>query len=136
MPIEALAKLQEHTGEIVRVPDLTNTTVSDVQAWRRAAKILDGEEVAGRYPDGHALGIEVAAKVESIPGLVAVEVPLDVAIGEHTIDFGPVQMLIENATILEQREIDGQWIVWLTTPDRKVRYALRAPDHPSDLEDR
>lgn len=136
VPIEALAKLQEHTGEIVRVPDLTKTAVSDVQAWRRAAEILDGEEVTGRYPDGHALGIEVAAKVESIPGLVAVEVPLDVVIGEHTIDFGPVQMLIENATILEQREIDGQWIVWLTTPDRRVRYALRAPDHPSGLEDR
>lgn len=136
-PVDALARLQEHTGEIVRVPDLTKTTVSAVQAWQRAARILDGEEVTGTYPEGHALGIEVEAEVESMPGLVAVEVPLDVVIGEQTIDFGPIRMLIEGATILEQREVDGQWVVWFTTPDRKVRYSSHATapaDDPQQMQ--
>lgn len=130
VPVDALAVLQQHTGTIVRVPDLAETTVAQVAEWQRAATILEGNEVIAAYPDGHALGIELEAKVESIPGLLAVEVPLDVSVGEQKIHCGKVLMWIEDATILEQREIDGQWILWLSTPERRIRFssAVDSPD--------
>lgn len=129
IPIDALATLQQHTGMIVRVPDLAKTTMAQVADWRRAAKILEGEDVIATYPEGHALGVELAAEVESIPGLLAVELPLDVSVGKQNLHFGTVLMWIEEATILEQREVGGKWILWLTTPDRRIRFSL-AGDSP------
>ncbi|WP_234058008.1 restriction endonuclease [Microbacterium sp. NFH-22A-Y] len=124
VPVDALARLQEHTGTIVRVPDLTATTNAQVASWRRAATLLEGKSVIAAYPEGHALGLELAAEVDTIPGPVAVEVPLQVATGQQTIDFGTAFMWIEDATILERREVRGRLIHWLTTPDRRVRFSL------------
>lgn len=39
-------------------------------------------------------------------------------------------MWIEDATILERREVDGRSVHWLTTPKRRVRFSL-----PKDLAD-
>lgn len=128
VPVNALAVLQQHTGTIVRVPDLTRTTIGQVAQWRRTAMILEGKEVIATYPAGHALGIELAAEVESIPGPLAVEVPLDVSVGKQTIHFGTALMWIEDATILEQREVDGQWILWLTTTEGQIRFSLAGDD--------
>lgn len=130
VPVDALARLQQHTGTIIRVPDLTETTFAQVAEWRRAATILEGKEVIAAYPEGHALGVELPAEVDTIPGLLAIDVPLEVTIGEHTIHFGTARMWIEDATILERREIDGRSVHWLTTPNRRVRFSL-----PKDLAD-
>lgn len=121
--VDTLAVLQQHTGTIVRVPDLAETTMAQVAEWRRAAMILEGSEVIATYPEGHALGIEIETEFESIPGLLAVELPLDVSVGEQKIHFGTMNMWIEDAAILEQREVDGQWILWLTTPERQIRFS-------------
>lgn len=130
VPVDALARLQQHTGTIIRVPDLTETTFAQVAEWRRAATILEGKEVIAAYPEGHALGVELPAEVDTIPGLLAIDVPLEVTIGEQTIHFGTARMWIEDATILERREIDGRSVHWLTTPNRRVRFSL-----PKDLAD-
>lgn len=130
VPVDALARLQQHTGTIVRVPDLTETTFAQVAEWQRAATILEGKEVIAAYPEGHALGVELPAEVDTIPGLLAIDVPLDVTIGEQTIHFGTARMWIEDATILERRDVDGRSVHWLTTPNRRVRFSL--PEDPAD----
>ena len=130
VPVDALAQLQQHTGTIVRVPDLTETTIAQVAEWRRAAAILEGKEVVAAYPEGHALEVELQAEVGTVPDLLAMDVPLEVTIGEQTIHFGTARMWIEDATILERREIDGRSVHWLTTPNRRVRFSL-----PKDLAD-
>ena len=124
VPVDALARLQQHTGTIIRVPDLTDTTFAQVEEWRRAATILEGNEVIAAYPEGHALGVELPAEVDTIPGLLAIDVPLEVTIGEQTIHFGTARMWIEDATILERREVDGRSVHWLTTPNQRVRFSL------------
>ena len=123
-PVDALARLQQHTGTIVRVPDLTETTFAQVAEWQRAATILEGKEVIATYPEGHALGVELPAELDTIPGPLAIEIPLDVAIGQQTIQFDTALIWIEDATILERREVDGRSIHWLTTPNRRVRFSL------------
>ena len=124
VPVDALARLQQHTGTIIRVPDLAETTFAQVAEWRRAATILEGNEVIAAYPEGHALGVELPAEVDTIPGLLAIDVPLDVTIGEQTIHFGTARMWIEDATILERRDVDDRSVHWLTTPNRRVRFSL------------
>lgn len=131
VPVDALARLQQHTGTIVRVPDLTETTFAQVAQWQRAATIIEGKEAIAAYPEGHALGVELPAEVDTIPGQLAIEVPLDVAIGHQTIQFGTALMWIENATILERREVDGHTVHWLTTPNRRIRFSL-PKDHSDD----
>lgn len=131
--VDALAVLQQYTGTIVRVSDWAETTMAQVAEWRRAGLILEGSEVIATYPEGHALGIEIETKLEYIPGLLAVDVPLDVSVGDQKIHFGTMLMWIEDATILEQREVDGQWILWLTTPERRIRFSS-ADDSPDGTE--
>lgn len=134
VPVDALARLQQHTGTIVRVPDLTETTFAQVAQWQRAATILEGKEVIAAYPEGHALGVELPAEVDTIPGLLAIEVPLDVTVGQQTIHFGATLMWIEDATVLERREVDSRSVHWLTTPSRRVRFSL-PKDHADDTAD-
>jgi hypothetical protein len=131
VPVDALARLQQHTGTIVRVPDLTETTFAQVAEWQRAATILEGKEVIAAYPEGYALGVELPADVDTIPGLLAIEVPLDVTVGHQTIHFGTTLIWIEDATILERREVDGRSVHWLSTPNRRVRFSL-PKDHADD----
>ncbi|NHF63105.1 restriction endonuclease [Microcella pacifica] len=130
VPVDALARLQQHTGTIIRVPHLTETTFAQVAEWRRAATILEGKEVIAAYPEGHALGVELPAEVDTIPGLFAIDVPLEVTVGEQTIHFGTARMWIKDATFLERREVDGRSVHWLTTPNRRVRFSM-----PKDLAD-
>lgn len=124
VPVDALARLQQHTGTIIRVPDLTETTFAQVAEWRRAATILEGKEVIAAYPEGHALGVELPAEVDTIPSLLAIDIPLEVTIGEQTIHFATARMWLEDATILGRGEVDGRSVHWLTTPDRRVRFSL------------
>ncbi|MBN8204887.1 restriction endonuclease [Microbacterium esteraromaticum] len=131
VPVDALARLQQHTGAIVRVPDLTETTFAQVAEWRRAATILEGKEAIAAYPEAHALGVELPAEVDTISGPLAIEVPLDVVIGQQKIHFGTALMWIEDATILERREVEGRLVHWLTTPNRRIRFSL-PKDHLGD----
>ncbi|ONI61103.1 hypothetical protein ALI44B_11440 [Leifsonia sp. ALI-44-B] len=131
VPVDALARLQLHTGTIVRVPDLTETTFAQVALWQRAATVLEGKEAIAAYPEGHALEVELPAEVDTIPGQLAIEVPLDVTVGHQTIHFGTALMWIEHATILERREVDGRSVHRLTTPNRHIRFSL-PNDHSDD----
>jgi len=134
VPVDTLTRLQQHTGAIVRVPDLTETTFAQVEEWRRAATILEGKDAIAAYPEGHALGVELPAEVDTIPGLLAIEVPLAVTIGHQSIHFGTALMWIEDATILERREVEGRTVQWLATPDRRVRFSL-PEEHSVDTAD-
>ncbi|MGO1849686.1 MAG: hypothetical protein ACTH0V_06500 [Microbacteriaceae bacterium] len=130
-PVEALARLQEHTSTVLRVPDLSATTNAQAAEWARAAAILAGEDVWVRYPEDHALGLELGAEIESLPERFAIEVPLDVTVGGHHVSLGKAFMWIEGATLIEHREVNGKVIHWLTTPGRRVKYSLRG-----DLEEK
>lgn len=124
-PVEALARLQEHTAAVLRVPDLSATTKAQAAEWARAASILDGEDVLVRYPEGHALGLELGAEIETVPERFAMEIPLGVTVNGNHLSLGTAFMWIEGATLVERREVDGKVIHWLTTPDRLVKYSLR-----------
>lgn len=128
--VNELAVLQQHTGTIVRVPDLMKTTDAQVAMWRRAATMLEGGEVTGTFSEGHALTIRIENKFDSIPELLVVEVPFEVSVGEQNIHFGTKYVWLEKATVIEQREIDGEWLLTLTTPDRRIRFSLA--DNPSN----
>ncbi|PPI02665.1 hypothetical protein C5C95_00205 [Rathayibacter sp. AY1B7] len=127
-PAGILSRLQQFTGMIVKIPDLTKTTSAQVAEWRRVARILEGEDVMGTYPEGYAVGVELVAEVDTIPGPLAIEVPLDVTIGRQEIQFGKALMWIEDATVLDRREVDGHFLHWLSTPDRRIRFSLPKDD--------
>jgi hypothetical protein len=130
-PVDVLATLQQHTGTVIRVPELTKTTFAQVAEWRRAATILEGKEAIAAYPEGHVLGVELPAEVDTIPGPLAIEVPLEITVGQQKIHFGTALMWVEDATILERREVEGRLVYWLTTPNRRIRFSL-PKEHPND----
>jgi hypothetical protein len=123
-PVDALARLQQHTGQIVRVPDLTQTTAAQVAEWQRVASVLEGKEVAATYPDGHALGVELSIRLETVPNPLLVEMPLEVIVGEQKVTFGTAVLSIDDATIVDQQETDGGFLHHFKIPDRKVRFSL------------
>lgn len=123
-PVDALARLQQYTGEIIRVPDLTRTTAAQVADWQRVASVLEGEEVVATYPDGHALGLELPARVEKTPATFTVEMPLTVRLGNQEINFGTALMSLKDATIIDRQETDGSFMHWFSTPDRQVHFSL------------
>ena len=90
---------------------------------RRASKLLNGERITVTYPEGHAIGVELDVEVESVPEVLVVQVPLKVSVGERLFDFGPMYVLIEQASLVEITQGGERQILWLTTPERIVRWS-------------
>lgn len=128
--LDVLAVIQDHTGTVVRVPDLSKLTAEQVAEWRRAARILDGEEVISAYPEGHAILAELAVEVEQPDRPLGIALPFEVRVGSQTVSLGTVELWMDEPTLVERRDDNGQVIHVFTTPDRQVRFRRPSVDGP------
>lgn len=122
--VDVLAALQQHTAVVVRVPNLFAVTEQQFAEWERAANILQGQAARVSYPEGHALLIELAVDVESTEGALAVSLPFEVSVGEQMLNFGTVEVHLDDATLVERKEVPGGFLCKFTTPDRTATFRL------------
>lgn len=117
-----LATLQRHTRQVIRTPDFSSLEEGQLEDWRIAAKIVDGGEVRGTYPDGHALLVELAAEIDEPGQEFVVDLPLTVTVGAHMIDLGRMELVLSSPTLIERRPSGDHVEHAFTTPDRAFVY--------------
>jgi hypothetical protein len=120
--LEHLATVQAHSSALVRVPDFDALSEDQARSWAVAARLLEGEDVWFTYPDGDPLFVGLEPNIIYTDGPLSVMSPFIVEIGEQKIDFGHLEMWLDEPTIVDSRESDGQTIYAVTTPGRKARY--------------
>ncbi|HYN30865.1 MAG TPA: hypothetical protein VES95_13505 [Dermatophilaceae bacterium] len=131
--LEPLTRFQEHTSTPILTPDLEGVTHKEVAGWQRVAAVLDGEEITGTYPEGHALMVVLGSEVtfdESQPARILL--PLTAKVGGQSIDLGHCEAVLDSPEVLDRRSEGGQVTHALTTPDRKIRWRRH---NPTDVEE-
>lgn len=134
--IDALRTIQEHAQVPVRVPDLDEHR-RQFPAWARIARVLKGERVQARYPEG-ALIIDVEEEPsDSALGNIRILMPLEAAVGSEMVSVGQAVMELESPTVHSRTLLpDGTARLTLTTPDRVLFWTLYDPsDEVADLPD-
>lgn len=118
--LEILNVIQDHTGTVIRVPDIPKVHPSQLQAWRVAASMLQGRELTVTVPEGHALTIDLDSEIQ-VEDSVAVSMPWTVTIDDQVIDLGRYEVLLEEPTLLHRSPVDGGFSHTFTTKDNKVK---------------
>lgn len=121
--VENLATLQEHTSTIIRVPDFLTIPPEQPNNWRTAAAVLRGEEVTGTYPEGQCVVVGLEAEV-ALPadGEIRLAMPFRVSVGDQVVDLGWYELILDNPTLLDRKEISGYVQHAFATPDRGLRW--------------
>ena len=92
--VEALAVVQEHVPEVIRLPDLTQTTCNQARSWLAAAALLRGDRLTLAVP---AVPIGLPADSE-LPGpgtLVVVAQPFELEVGGQRLTLGQYYLAAE-----------------------------------------
>lgn len=118
-----LARLQTQTGITIKVPDSTAVRDRQVESWRLAARLLDGEEVSLMYEEGHGMLIALDGGTPS--GSFDASVPMEFMIGDQEVHL-QVRAYFDSPTFHGHHDIEGMKFLLLQTPQRVVRYRLEA----------
>ncbi|MEU0936090.1 hypothetical protein [Embleya sp. NPDC005971] len=100
--IDSLAHIQEHTTTQVAIPDLTTFTVAQARHVIRAARLLRGETLTGRWTD---IELDIpdsetfAPHVGSEPSSWRLEQPLSLVINGAYLDLGYERTLLRSARV-------------------------------------
>ncbi|UZN04805.1 restriction endonuclease [Cellulomonas sp. S1-8] len=135
--VEALNTIQQHTLQVIRVPDLT-TYRNQFHSWERAAQLLTGEPLTTRYPEDQCLIVELAQAGEAAPdgltgGSIRFVTPLNVVVGPDTLRLGEVRIELDDPTVHSRRLLpDGTLQMKVTTPDRAMRSVHHLPEPSGD----
>jgi hypothetical protein len=78
--VEALAILQEHTNQVVRLADLSRTTWDQSRLWLVAAALLMGETL-------HQLSLQAGTEPPE-PGTIIVRHPFELDVGDQIFPLG------------------------------------------------
>ena len=111
--VEALATIQEHTQEQITVPDLMSMTRREAHDIIRAARLLRGETITGKW-DLHRVRVDpTQVAVGAPPVTVMWDEPLTVTIGGVNIDLGMrrVQLLAVKIESLPDAQPDSNGLV-------------------------
>lgn len=131
--VHALSTIQDHTKQVVRVPDLAEFE-HQIPAWVRIARLLKGEPVSSRYPEGQALFLKVAEDyTASTDESLRVLMPLNVQVGMDTLHLGQVVVELTTPELHSQTvQPGGKIMLCITTPDRVVRWTFYDPSTEAD----
>ncbi|WP_112236844.1 hypothetical protein [Kribbella monticola] len=128
-----LARLQTHSSSIITFPDLDTETVGQLNYWRFAAALFDGQMPTATYPDGQDIIVETPG-IELTDGDIVIGTPFSVMVGHQRVELGKVFIEIENAEVLRKVEVDGRTFWTVANPDRRIRYCL-APDENAEADE-
>lgn len=121
--LEVLSRIQGHVGTRILTPDFDAVTNSELSSWRRAASLLDGEELQATYPQGQSLRIAFDGEVEVAKGqTLTVLLPFRLKIGDQVVDLGQQEVSLKNPEILDREAFEGWVLHEITTPDRTVQW--------------
>lgn len=129
--LSVLEQLQQHTSTVLTVPDNSAISKEQVREWQFVATVLNGEPVTVTMPEGAALDVTLAPGTTAPHDSFAMQLPLEVHLGDQLLDFGYVLVeLTEPQLVADLGPDDKGWPRFrFTTPDRTVRYVLPAtPD--------
>lgn len=118
--LEVLNVIQDHAGTVIRVPDFPTVDLSQFQAWRIAAAMLQGRELTATIPEGHALTIDLDSEIE-VEDSVAVSMPWAVTIDNQVIDLGRYDVLLEEPVLVQRGPVEGGFSHTFTTKDNKIK---------------
>ncbi|AXE40210.1 hypothetical protein JS278_03076 [Acidipropionibacterium virtanenii] len=129
--LETLAFLQQHASELILTPEFGTLSREQFSSWHRAGKLLRGKELAGSYPDGQCLFVELGSEVTPTEGEdLQIQLPLTVCVGEQKVDLGYQVAVLPTPTLLERRKRDDVVVHAFTTPDRRIRWRRDDPEIP------
>jgi hypothetical protein len=95
---EALATIQKHSYLPVRIPDLANTLVSEVNEWLHVARLLRGDAIELNWEDIY-VQVHEGLVLSSDAFTVATADKLSVTVGELEIDLGYKMYHLEAARV-------------------------------------
>jgi hypothetical protein len=122
-----LVAFQERSSAVITVPDLDQLPAEQVRNWQFADALLRGHEAVGTYPEGNAVFAEFGPGVEVEGGHVVTAMPFTTTVGTQTIELGQMYVELEDAILVERREMQGRTFHVFQTPDRRVKHRF-APD--------
>lgn len=126
--LELLAALQEHADSVIHTPEFAQVPDDQVWTWHVAATLLSGETLVGTIAEGEALHLVVDSEID-VDGNLAVTMPHTVQVGDHEVDLGSQEMLLEAPTLVDRVEHAGQFRHVLTTADGTFKQ--RATSEPT-----
>ena len=119
-----LVRLQQHTSQVIRTPDLCSIK-DQIPTWEVALKVLAGEEVVSRYPEGHRVFFEPNEAVHLPEGCTAwITQPLTVEVGDQVLELGTLDVALPGLMMVSQYESNGQLLYEVETKDRLIRSRL------------
>lgn len=128
--MDDLATIQQHTSAVVRVPEADDVSDRQLLEWRFVARVLRGDDVERRYPEGHKLLIELSEDLPdaALEDSLTISLPLTVDVGKEALDLGRVGVVLDNPTLLERIPSEAGAVHAFTTPDCTVRYTRLLTD--------
>lgn len=126
--LETLAFLQDHAREAILTPDFDAVSREQFDKWHRSAALLRGEEIAGTYPEGQCLVVELASDATLPEGEdLRIRLPLATTVGEQVIDLGQQEVILPSPILVDRREQAGGVIHTFTTANRTIRWRRHDP---------
>ena len=105
--VTSLATIQTRTPQVIRIPDVTQMSIREVEDIHRAARLIDGEINVGRWRrdtiEGVAPGsMEVGEHIQ-----IQLDIPLRVRLDGEVLEVGTVEQTILSATVTD---IEGKTV--------------------------
>ncbi len=123
-----LVGFQEQSSAVITVPDLDQLPAKQIRNWQFADALLRGHETIGTYAEGDAVLVEFEPGVEVEGGHVVTVEPLTATVGNQTIELGKMYVELEDAVLVDRRELEGRTFHVFQTPDRRVKHRLALDD--------
>lgn len=128
--------IQEHTKSVIPTPAIEDVTAGEVAAWRTASRILQGEYVVRKYPEGHGLVVNIprSEKPPEFTDSITIEIPLVVKVKEMIIELGEIWIDLPEPKIVGSQETESEHWFQIETKNREFVSRLPAPQKEAGPE--
>ncbi|TWP33191.1 restriction endonuclease [Leekyejoonella antrihumi] len=120
-----LMAIQEACSKVIAAPDLSAVSARDRAGWSRAARLLSGEEIVDRYPEGHAAFVKVdgdAAPAVGSDVSFTIRLPFYTKVGDQSELYlnGELHAQFRKADVVRSHSGDDGTRLEVTTPRREI----------------
>jgi hypothetical protein len=107
MVVRVLDTLQQHTDVVINVPDLDELAGERPQTWAVVVAVLEGNAVETQLRKGTRIDLVLESDASPPDGSFTVPVPLDVVIGDQTVNFGTGLMTVTDPELLDELDAEN-----------------------------